>query len=539
MNMMAIQHDDDIIIIDAGLMFPSPHMLGIKKVIPDFTYLNKHKDQIRGLFLTHGHEDHIGALPDLFLDMTIPLYGSEFTLTYAKERLRYRQLWRTADFHVMDQHQPVTVGSITVTPFHVCHSIPGSFGLVIDTPSGRVIHTGDLRLDEHPIDGKVLDMDWLSARGKEGVLALLSDSTNSGVEGRVLSESVVGETYQSTFSDTTGRIIVVIFSSHIHRIQQVVDMAKQTGRRIFIAGDAIRTSVKLSKALGYLDFPDDLRITTQEVRHLDPDKVVILATGSQGEPHSVLDQLSRKGYRGLKLRPGDKVVFSARIIPGNERYVHQLMNQLLRKGATLCVNKDNNKVHVSGHGYQDDLKLIYECVKPHYYIPVHGEYRHLLSLSQLAQGWGMSEDRILLGGNGDCLVFEKGDLVDKQQVPADPICVDGRARVLQRDRVQDERRDLSRKGVVTLYAVIHVQKKLMLEAPLIVTKGVFYRHERHLEQVLNDYGTVYYQLNRFQDCQTLADIQLRLCKDMSEWVFEQTGRHPYVIPIFKDMSSVT
>src|SRR5512138_608089 len=414
LNMMLYEYGDDIIVVDCGLMFPEPYMLGIDLVVPDISYLKERADRVRGILLTHGHEDHIGALPYVLPEVNPPIYGTALTLGFVKEKLKEFDLDEKVVLETVRPRESVTLGAFSVEFIRVAHSIVDGCALAIHSPEGVVIHTGDFKIDQTPVDGELTDLATFARYGDEGVLALLSDSTNVEREGYTLSERLVGEAFEQIFPKCPGRIIVAAFSSNIHRVQQVVDAAIRTGRKVLLNGRSMLANVQIARELGYLSIPDSALIDLKELPRLPKEQVCMITTGSQGEPMSALSRIAMDDHKQIKLEEGDTVILSSRFIPGNEKTISDLVNHLYRRGAEVYHEKVS-EVHVSGHASQEELKLMQNIVRPRYFIPVHGEYRHLVKHSQLAQKVGVPRERCLLAVNGDVITFAdgKGAITDR------------------------------------------------------------------------------------------------------------------------------
>ena len=399
LNMMLIESGDDLIAVDCGLMFPDDELPGIDHVIPDFSYALARREGFRAVVLTHGHEDHIGALPYLLRETAVPVYGTPLTLALVAERLREHGLAETADLRPIRPRARIDVGPFTIEPIRVTHSIADGIGLAIDTPVGTIVHTGDFKLDSTPLDGEPPDFRRFAELGEQGVLVLCSDSTNVDRPGHTRSEMDVGQALGARFDGASGRIIVATFASHIHRIQQILTLAAQSGRRVALLGMSMQKNVTIAADLGYLRVPAGVLVPLEELADLPPHRQVILSTGSQGEPNSALALMAAQEHKYVRVERGDLVIISARVIPGHERTIGRVVNALYRLGAEVLY-EDNAFVHVSGHASQEDLKLMFNLTRPRYFIPVHGEYRHLLSHARLAESVGIGPDRVFLIEDG-------------------------------------------------------------------------------------------------------------------------------------------
>ncbi|MGH7301514.1 MAG: ribonuclease J, partial [Candidatus Rokuibacteriota bacterium] len=438
LNMMLIECGPDIIAVDCGLLFPDDEMPGVDFAIPDWGYLRERRDAFRGVVLTHGHEDHIGALSYLLREFPVPVYGTPLTLAVARHRLAENGLLDQADLRAYAPGDRIVIGGFTVEPIRVTHSIADGIGLAIETPLGTVVHTGDFKLDPTPVDRQQPDYSRFAALGERGVLVLCSDSTNVGRPGHTGSETEVGRALAGRFAEASGRIIVATFASHIHRIQQMVDLAARCDRRVALLGRSMVANVAVAAELGYLKLPDGLVLPLEDLAELSPQRQVILSTGSQGEPNSALSLIAAGEHKYVQAGPGDLVIFSSRVIPGNERVIGRVINALLRRGAEVLW-EDVAFVHVSGHASQEDLKHMLALTRPRYFVPVHGEFRHLLQHARLAEGVGIPKDRIFLIEDGLGLEVTASGPRVLGGYPAGPVLVDGKGvgdvgEVVLRDR---------------------------------------------------------------------------------------------------------
>ncbi len=469
-NMMAIEFANDIVIIDAGLMFPEEEMLGIDLVIPDISYLLEHREKIRGIIITHGHEDHIGALPYILPQLDVPVYGTKLTKGLISVKLKEHRYQKKATLKTVQPGVKFSLGNFKIEPFAVCHSIPDSLGFIIYTPIGIVVHSGDFKIDYTPVDCKPTELAKLAKLGTEGVLLLLADSTYAELPGYTPSETVVGETLARIIGDAPGRVIITTFSSLISRIQQVIDAAVKHNRHVFIIGRSMRDTVRIATELGYLNSPSGIMRHFDEIHHFPHDKIILLTTGSQGEPTSALVRIANRDNNQVKIIQGDTVIMSATPVPGNEALVNRTIDNLFRQGANVVYEK-LAQVHVHGHGSQEELKLLLSLVKPKFFVPIHGEYRHLSLHAKLAKSLGMSEDNIFVLENGNILELdrEKGRITTK--LPTGNVYVDGLvmgdlANVILRDR-----KLLSRDGIVVVIVAIDKEKGKIVGRPDIVSRG--------------------------------------------------------------------
>jgi ribonuclease J len=476
LNMMLVESGDDIVAVDCGLMFPDDEMPGIDHVIPDFSYLRERRAAFRAVVLTHGHEDHIGALSHLLREFHVPVYGTPLTLAIARHRLAEHGLAERADLRPYGPGSEIHAGAITLVPIRVTHSIADGIGLAIETPVGTVVHTGDFKLDPTPVDAQQPDYGAFAALGERGVLALCSDSTNVGRPGHTGSETAVGKGLGPRFAEALGRIIVATFASHIHRIQQLLDLAAAGSRKVALLGKSMVANVAVASELGYLKVPEGLLVPLDELAALPPEQQVILSTGSQGEPNSALSLMAAGEHKYVEVGAGDLVIFSSSIIPGNERVLGRLINALLRRGAEVLW-EDVAFVHVSGHASQEDLKEMLRLTRPRYFVPVHGEYRHLLQHARLAESTGIPAHCIFLLEDGLGLELSKSGARVLGGYPADRVFVDGKGvgdigAVVLRDR-----EILAESGMVVVALTIDRQTGAIVAGPEIVSRGFVYVKE--------------------------------------------------------------
>ncbi len=535
LNMTVYEYGEDIIVVDCGLMFPEPFMLGIDLVVPDISYLLERSDRIRGIFLTHGHEDHIGALPFVLQDLAAPLYGTALTLGFVKEKLKEYHLDDLVDLRVVTPPARVDAGAFSVEFFRVAHSIVDGCGMAIGSPEGTVIHTGDFKLDQTPVDGRPTDLATLARYGEQGVLALLSDSTNVKREGFTLSERLVGEAFDEIFPTCAGRIIVAAFSSNIHRVQQVVDSAARCGRKVLLNGRSMVANVQIARELGYLRIPDGLLMDLKDLHRLPKEEVCMITTGSQGEPMSALTRIAMDDHKQIRLEPGDTVILSSRFIPGNEKTISDLINHLYRRGAEVYHEKVS-EVHVSGHASQEELKLVMNLVRPRFFIPIHGEYRHLVWHARLARRTGIAEERCLLAVNGDVITFRDGEGAISDRVEAGRVFVDGKGIGDVGEIVLKDRKHLSEDGMVVVIIAINQGTGEIIYGPDIVSRGF----------VFEDESQEYLDETRKIVLDTLAGVNLEVMADWNEVKMEvrrvlrrffnkTIERRPVILPVILEM----
>ena len=470
-NMMVLEYENDIIIIDAGLMFPEEDMLGIDLVIPDLAYVVERKDKVRGIIITHGHEDHIGALPYVLPQLdNVPVYATKLTHGLIQVKLKERKTREGVNLKVLAYGQEIALGRFKVELFPVCHSIPDAAGIIIRTPEGIVIHSGDFKIDHTPVSGKPTDLSRLAQLGAQGVLLLLSDSTYAELPGYTPSEKIVGESLERVIANAPGRVIVTTFSSLISRVQQVIDAAVKYQRKVFIVGRSMTDTVGISLELGYLKAPDGLFGRIDEIRGLPPGKIVLITTGSQGEPTSALVRMANRDHRHVHIQKGDTIVLSSTPVPGNESLVNRTVDSLFKQGARVMYDK-LGQVHVHGHGSQEELKLILSLVKPRFFAPVHGEYRHLSLHARLAESVGMPPANVFVLEDGDVLELTANSARVNGKVGTGHVYVDGLSVGDIGGVVLRTRRMLSRDGIVVVIIAVNRQTGKLVGRPDIVTRG--------------------------------------------------------------------
>ena len=476
LNMMLVESGDDIVAVDCGLLFPDDEMPGVDYVIPDFTYLREHRERFRAVVLTHGHEDHVGALSYLLREFDVPVYGTPLTLAIARHRLQEQGVLERADLRSYEPGDEIRAGGFVILPIRVTHSIADGIGLAIETPVGTVIHTGDFKLDPRPVDAEQPDYAKFAALGERGVLCLCSDSTNVGRPGRTGSETEVGEALQGRFAEAPGRILVATFASHIHRIQQVLNLAAAGGRKVALLGRSMVANVAVASEMGYLKVPEGLLVSLEDLGGLPARKQVILSTGSQGETHSAVSLIAAGEHKYVEVGPGDLVIFSSRVIPGNERVIGRAINALLKRGAEVLW-EDVAFVHVSGHASQEDLEQMITLTRPKYFMPVHGEYRHLLQHSRLAEKAGVPRDQIFLVEDGLGLELSKSGARVLGGYPAGRVFVDGKGIGDVGQVVLRDRQLLAEAGMVVVALTVDKTTGSVVAGPEIASRGFVYMKE--------------------------------------------------------------
>lgn len=535
-NMTLYEYDGDMFLVDCGLSFPDADMLGVDLVIPDFSYVEQNKDKIRGIVITHGHEDHIGGLPYLLKVIHAPVYGTILTIGLIRAKLREHGLLNVVDLRVIQPADRIIMGKFEVECIHVNHSIPGALALAIRCEAGTIVQTGDFKIDSTPIDGAMIDLARLSQIGTEGVLALLSDSTNAERPGFTESERKVGESFETLFHRAGNRrLIVATFASNIHRVQQIMNAAHKLGRKVVLSGRSLENVVAIGEELGVLKIPDGLLIHIDNVRKYPAEKLVIITTGSQGEPLSALARMASSEHRKIEICPNDYVIISATPIPGNEKMVGNVVNSLMRLGAEVIYEK-MYEVHVSGHACQEELKMIMGIVKPKYFIPVHGEQKHLRKHAGLAVQVGIPESHILVADNGNTIEFTEDDAKFVQNVPAGRVFVDGYGVGDVGNAVMRDRKHLSQDGIVIVTAAIDCVTGYVVSGPEVITRGFVY--EKEAEGLLEDASSAALTVledfcsKRGKDANALKG---KIRDAVSRRMYERTKRSPIVLPIILEV----
>ncbi len=530
LNMMVIEYDANMVVIDAGLMFPDDYMPGVDLVIPDFSFLRENRKNLRAVILTHGHEDHIGAMPFLLKEFPLPVFGTGFTLDLLREKLKEHVLPQNADLKTITPGEPYDIGPFTVEFIRVNHSIVDGAGLAIETPEGTIVHSGDFRIDPTPVDEEMTDLIRFAHYGEKGVLAFLSDSTNAEKEGHTLSERDVQKTLRDFFVASPGRLIIASFASNITRIQEVISLAEEFDRRIVFNGKSMITNVRIARERGFVHYPDDLEVTEKEMRSLPDNQIVVVTTGSQGEPMSALSRMAREQHKGIRIHKGDTIILSSRFIPGNEKAITSVINRLYRLGAEVVYEKVSD-IHTSGHARQGELKTMLSLVKPRYFIPIHGEYRHLVKHAEIALNMGMSKDRVLIAQDGDIIGFD-GDLGKIRGAITPGITfVDGKGVGDIEATVLRDRQKMRRNGMVVVQMVLDDQTGKILHGPEMISRGFVFEDQGQF--ILEDAQCIVLEvIDEIKeplpvDCQGLeAEIHRRL----KRFFYNVIERSPLIIP---------
>jgi ribonuclease J len=535
-NMLVVEYGDDMIVVDAGLMFPEDEMLGIDLVLPDFSYIKKNVDKVRGIIITHGHEDHTGALPYLLRDINVKVYGTRLTLGLIKVKLEEYKLLNSTKLVEIHPKNPVKCGVFRLEFFRMSHSIPDGVGIAIHTPVGTVIHSGDFKFDQTPIDGNIIDFAKLSSFREQGVLALMSDSTNAEAKGYTASERVVGEGLHSIFEAAGGRIVVASFASHIHRLQQVIDVAHKFNRKLAITGRTMSNNVEIAEQLGYLRIPKKMIIHPAEMKKYEPKRICVLSTGSQGEPLSALARMANHEHKWIEIEKGDTVILSASAVPGNEKSISQTINRLFRCGANVHYDSISD-VHASGHAAQEELKLLINLVKPKYFIPIHGEYRHLKHHADLAQELDIPDERIFIASNGDVIEFDSNEAARMQErVTAGAILVDGLGVGDIGDIVLRDRQQLASDGILIVVVTIDKQNGKLLTTPDLVTRGfVYVKESGELLDEARACVTEALEKTAAEQVTDWAVLKADVRRALSSFIYEKIKRRPMIMPIIVEI----
>jgi ribonuclease J len=531
LNMMTLETADHLVVVDAGLMFPEDQMLGIDIVIPDFSYLRERRDKIAAVVLTHGHEDHIGALPFLLKEIPTPVYGTPLTLALLKEKLREHGLLEEADLREIVPGTPVILGPFKFEFIRVCHSIVDGVGFAVHTPQGTLVHSGDFKIDQTPVTGTAMDLNRFAHHGEAGVLALMSDSTNAERPGYTLSEREIGITLEGLIREAEGRVIIAVFASHIHRVQQVINIAAKFRRQVLFNGKSMVINTRLAKELGLLSIPSGLEIIVSDLERLPPARTIIVTTGSQGEPLSALARIALEAHKQIHIQSGDLVILSSKFIPGNERAITTVINNLYRLGAEV-VYQEVADIHASGHASQEELKLLLNLTRPRYFIPIHGEMRHLIKHTRLARAVGIPDDGILLAQDGHQIRFDSGGAAFKERVDTGRVFVDGKgvgdvSRIVLRDR-----RHLAADGLVLAYAAVDPMARKIVTEPDLITRGFTLEEEQ--AQLLDRARDIFREIvlrALDEPTQDWLEIQTQASKALRKIFFKHLERRPMILPL--------
>ncbi|MBN1105683.1 MAG: ribonuclease J [Deltaproteobacteria bacterium] len=531
LNMMAVECDDHVLVVDGGLMFPEDYMPGVDVVIPNFQYLRDNRNKEQCIILTHGHEDHIGAMPFLLKEFNLPVFGTSFTIELLKEKLREHNLVQQVTLMKVQPGQITQFGPFTVEYIRVNHSIVEGVGLAIDTPEGILVHSGDFKIDQTPVDGQYTDLERFAHYGRQDVLALFSDSTNVEREGFTLSERDVRRTLEVLFRLSKGRVIVAVFASNITRIQQVIELAVQFDRKIIFSGKSMRANVRIAREEGLLDIPDDREIGEHFIDHYPDHRIAMITTGSQGEPMSALTRMAHDKHKGVKIRKGDLVILSSRFIPGNEKAIATIINNLYRMGAEVVYEKVS-EIHSSGHAHKEELKLMLNLIRPRYFIPIHGEYRHLVKHAQLAYEMGIPPERVAVVENGTRICFEKGEMAIGDRVKTGRIFVDGKGVGDVSELVLRDRMRLSGDGMVVVLLVVDEETGEILYGPDIVSRGFVFQDQQGF--ILEDAKCIVLEVIDELERPARIDwdqVGPEIKKRLKHFFYRIIERRPLVLPI--------
>jgi ribonuclease J len=534
-NITVFEYENDIVLVDCGLAFPEDDMLGIDLVIPDLTYLEKNKEKIRGLVITHGHEDHIGSIPYLLKQFNVPIYGTKLTIGLIEHKLEEHKLLRSAKLKVVTPGQTVNLGSMKVEFIRITHSIPDACSLAIHTPVGTVVHTGDFKIDYTPIDGEMIDFGRLAELGNKGVLALMSDSTNSERKGYTMSESTVGEVLDKLFINCTKRIVVATFSSNVHRIQQIVNSAVKYGRKVAICGRSMVNTIETARKFGYIKVPDNVFIDIDMIKSYPDEKLTIITTGSQGETMSALTRMASGEHKKVQITPNDLIIISANPIPGNENSVSKVIDDLMKIGAEVIYNALED-IHVSGHACQEEQKLMISLIRPKYFIPVHGEYRQLIAHSETAKKVGIDPENIFIMTNGRVLELNEYEAKLAGTVPVGKIMVDGLGVGDVGNIVLRDRQRLSQDGLIIIVLTMDSATGAVVAGPDVLSRGFVYVREsenlmEEIKQLLRT-EILKFEEKHITDWSTIKSL---LREELRDYIYKKTKRDPMILPIIMEV----
>lgn len=534
-NITVFEYGDDIIVVDCGMAFPEEEMLGVDLVIPDVSYLAKNREKIKGIVLTHGHEDHIGALPYVLRDINVPVYGTKLTLGLLEYKLEEHGMVSDVSLNVITQGQTIELGAFKVEFIRSTHSIADAVALAIFTPVGTVVHTGDFKIDYTPIEGEVMDLARLAEIGRKGVLLLMCDSTNIEREGYTMSERTVGDTLEEIFINARGRILVATFASNIHRVQQIINASVKFGRKVAICGRSMVNVANVAMKLGYMSIPEGVLVDIDHIGKYNSDNLVIITTGSQGEPMSALSRIAASEHRKVEITPGDLVIVSASPIPGNEKFISKVINELFKKGAEV-IYEALADVHVSGHACQEELKLIHSLIKPKFFMPVHGEYRHLKQHANLAKKLGMSGENIFIMDIGKVLELTNDSAKISGSVAAGKVMVDGLGVGDVGNIVLRDRKHLSQDGLIVIVITIDGDSGAVVAGPDIISRGfVYVRESEDLMEKVREVTKSALQKCEEKKKNDWASKKNIIKDDLRDFLYEKTKRKPMILPIIMEV----
>lgn len=534
-NITAFEYEDEIVIIDCGLAFPDEELYGIDIVIPDVTYLLRNKDKVKGFFITHGHEDHIGALPYVLKQINVPIYGTKLTLGLIESKLQEHNMLSDCTLNIVKTGDLIETDSFKIEFIRTNHSIADSCSIALHTPVGIIVHSGDFKVDFTPIDGEVIDLQRYAQLGKKGVLLLMADSTNALRKGYTMSEKTVGEALESLFLKADGRVIVATFASNIHRVQQIANASVKNGRKIAFSGRSMERISEVSMALGYLFIPEEMIIDLSEIKKYPSDRVTIITTGSQGEPMAALTRIASATHRSIQIEKGDMVIISATPIPGNQKAVSNVINDLTEKGANVIYEAIED-IHVSGHACEEELRLIQALLKPKFFIPVHGEYKHLINHAKIAENMGIDKSNIFILETGDVLELSRNKGQISGKVPSGRVLIDGIGVGDVGNIVLRDRKNLAEDGIITVVIAIDRQNKIIIAGPDIITRGFVY--VRDSEKLIRDIrGIVVKSVERCLDNNVTqwSEIRNSIRREVDSFVYTKMKRKPMILPVITEI----
>ncbi|BCZ46815.1 ribonuclease J [Clostridium gelidum] len=534
-NITAFEYEDEIVIIDCGLAFPDEDLYGIDLVIPDVSYLVKNKDKVKGFFITHGHEDHIGALPYVLKQINAPLYATKLTMGLIESKLTEHNILSDCTLNVVKAGDIVEIGSFQMEFIRTNHSIADSCSIALHTPVGIIVHTGDFKVDFTPIDGEVIDLQRYAQLGKKGVVLLMAESTNALQKGYTMSEKTVGETLESLFNKATGRVIVATFASNIHRVQQIANASVKNGRKIAFSGRSMEKISEVARTLGYLFIPEEMIIDLNDIKKYSSERITIITTGSQGEPMAALTRISSGTHRSIQIEKGDTIIISATPIPGNQKAVSNVINDLTEKGADVIYNAIRD-IHVSGHACEQELRLIHALLKPKFFMPIHGEYKHLIGHAKIAENMGMDKSNIFVLETGEILELARTKAQIAGKVPSGRILIDGIGVGDVGNVVLRDRKNLAEDGIITVVIAIDRQNKIILSGPDIITRGFVY--VRDSEQLIRDIRAIV--IKSVERCfnnniTQWSDIRNTIRREIDSFVYTKMKRKPMILPVITEI----
>ena len=534
-NLTVFEYEDEIVIIDCGMSFPDEELLGIDLVLPDITYLQRNKDKIKGFFITHGHEDHIGGLPYVLKQINVPIYATKLTLGLIESKLEEHNILSDCTLNMVKPGDIIETGNFNIEFIRTNHSIADSVSIALHTPIGIIVHTGDFKIDFTPIDGEIIDLQRYAQLGKKGVLLLMADSTNATRSGYTMSEKTVGETLNNLFIKADERVIVATFASSIHRVQQIANASIKNGRKIAFSGRSMERISEVAMSLGYLFIPEEMIIDLNDVKKYPDNKVTIITTGSQGEPMAALTRIAAGNHRSIQLEKGDTVIISSTPIPGNKKAVSSVVDDLTEKGAKVIYEAIED-IHVSGHACEQELRLIHALLKPKFFVPVHGEYRHLLSHSKIAENMGMDKSNMFILEIGDVLELSRNKAEITNKVPAGRVLIDGLGVGDIGNIVLRDRKNLAKDGIITVVIVINKESKTVISGPDIITRGfVYVRDSEELMREIRRIVSKSVERCLDNDVTGWSEIKSAIRREVNTYVYTKMKRKPMVLPVITEI----